>query len=224
MSFILDALRKSEIERQRQSGPSIAEFPIARQDRRLPIALVVIGLLLAVNIAVVVYFMLRDTGSPAAVAASATPTAEPLPPPATSPAATPAAQPPPAAGSQLASQSLPAELELEPPAVYYDAPATEAPDPPDPTLLPEAVARPGVAYGDAPQGDDLPSVAAATGLPELSVDLHIFAADPAKRAVFINGRRYTQGARTAEGPVVEEITPEGAVLSYRGRRFQLPRL
>ena len=48
MSFILDALRKSEIERQRQSGPSMAEFPLARDDRRLPIALIVIGLLLAV--------------------------------------------------------------------------------------------------------------------------------------------------------------------------------
>ncbi len=56
------------------------------------------------------------------------------------------------------------------------------------------------------------------------MDLHVFAADPAKRAVFINGRRYTQGAQIAEGPVVEEITREGAVLSYRGRRFVLPRL
>ena len=43
MSFILDALRKSEIERQRQSGPSMAEFPVAREDRRLPIALIAIG-------------------------------------------------------------------------------------------------------------------------------------------------------------------------------------
>jgi general secretion pathway protein B len=63
-----------------------------------------------------------------------------------------------------------------------------------------------------------------SGLPELSVDLHVFAADPAKRAVFINGRRYTQGATIAEGPVVEEITREGATLSWRGRRFTLPRL
>ena len=45
MSFILDALRKSEIERQRQSGPSMAEFPVAREDRRLPIALIAIGFL-----------------------------------------------------------------------------------------------------------------------------------------------------------------------------------
>lgn len=217
MSFILDALRKSEIERQRQSGPNIAEFPLAREDRRLPVALVVIGLLLAVNIAVVVYFMLRDTRAPAAAAASA--------PAATAPPAAPtmpAAQSPPAAQVPLEAQPVPAEEDLEPPAVYYDAPATEAPGAPDPTLLPEA--GPGVAYGDAPPGDELASAAAATGLPELSVDLHVFTTDPAKRAVFINGRRYTQGARIAEGPVVEEITPEGAVLSYRGRRFQLPRL
>ena len=56
------------------------------------------------------------------------------------------------------------------------------------------------------------------------MDLHVFSADPAKRAVFINGRRYTQGAQIAEGPVVEEITRDGAVLTYRGRRFVLPRL
>ena len=46
MSFILDALRKSELERQRQSGPSIAELPVARDDRRLPVALLAIGVLL----------------------------------------------------------------------------------------------------------------------------------------------------------------------------------
>ena len=78
-------------------------------------------------------------------------------------------------------------------------------------------------YGNSP-AEERAEVAAATGLPELSVDLHIFAADPAKRAVFINGRRYTQGAQIEEGPVVAEITRDGAVLTYRGRRFLLPRL
>jgi len=219
MSFILDALRKSEIERQRQSGPSMAEFPLARDDRRLPVALIVIGLLLAVNIAVVVYFMLRDSGGPAAVPASAAPAVATAPPP---PAAESASQPSPAVISPLESQSLAAEEFLEPPAVYYEPPATQAPGAPDPTLLPDA--GPGPAYDHAPPGDEFPAVAAATGLPELTIDLHIFAADPAKRAVFINGRRYTQGARIAEGPMVEEITADGVLLSYRGRRFVLPRL
>ncbi|MGH6885649.1 MAG: hypothetical protein ACREGK_06205, partial [Geminicoccales bacterium] len=68
MSFILDALRKSEIERQRQNGPTMAEFPIAREDRRLPVALIAIGFLLAVNLAVVLFFLLRDSRTPVAEA------------------------------------------------------------------------------------------------------------------------------------------------------------
>jgi general secretion pathway protein B len=216
MSFILDALRKSELERQRQSGPSIAEFPLGREDRRLPIALIAIGFLLAVNLAVVLFFMLRDTPSPAAAVAAA-------PAPAPAVAAPPAAPAPAsAAQSDLAMQASP-PLE-EPPAVYYDAPATLPPDAPDPTLLPDTpVASPDVVYADAPP-EDAAAVAAATGLPELTVDLHVYANDPAKRTVFINGRRYTQGAQIAEGPTVEEITPDGAMLSWRGRRFLLPRL
>jgi general secretion pathway protein B len=219
MSFILDALRKSEIERQRQNGPTMAEFPVAREDRRLPIALVVIGFLLAVNLAIVLFFLLRDSEAPAATAAA------PATAPAAAPAVAQAAQPAPAEPSALESEALSAdEYANEPPAVYYELPATQAPGAPDPTLLPRAGAAPGAAPGVIAAGEDFASAAAATGLPELTVDLHIYAADPAQRAVFINGRRYTRGARLAEGPLVEDITPEGALLSYRGRRFLLPRL
>jgi general secretion pathway protein B len=216
MSFILDALRKSEIERQRQNGPSIAEFPVAREDRRLPIALIAIGFLLAVNLAVILFFLLRDEGGSTARPAASAP-APVAAATATGAAATPAPQT--ALQSQLALPAMPEE----PPAIYYDD-ATLPPDAPDPTLMPDAPA-PGadVTYGNAP-AEEPSSVVAATGLLELSVDLHVFAADPAKRAVFINGRRYTQGAQIAEGPVVEEITRDGAVLTYRGRRFVLPRL
>ena len=217
MSFILDALRKSEIERQRQSGPSMAEFPVAREDRRLPIALIAIGFLLAVNFAVVLFFMLRDDREPAVEQAPAGPAAA-APAATAPPAATPAPQ------GALQSQLGDAEVIEEPPAIYYDDAATLPPDAPDPTLMPDTpVPGPSVAYDDAPptetRSSDIPQ-----GLPELSVDLHIYAADPAKRAVFINGRRYTQGTQIAEGPMLEEITREGAVLNYRGRRFLLPRL
>ena len=220
MSFILDALRKSEIERQRQNGPSVVEFPVAREDRRLPVALIAIGFLLAVNLAVILVFMLRNESGPASEPEPAVPA--PVAAATATDAAATAAMPAPQ--TELQSQlALPAMPE-EPPAVYYDDAATLPPDAPDPTLMPDA-SLPGadVTYGNAP-AQDPSSVAAATGLPELSVDLHVFAADPAKRAVFINGRRYTQGAQIAEGPVVEEITRDGAVLTYRGRRFVLPRL
>ncbi len=224
MSFILDALRKSEIERQRQSGPSMAEFPAAREDRRLPVALIAIGFLLAINVAVVLFFMLRQSPAPAAAATqvAAAPPASVTSPPPVSAAPPPAITPAPQSELQ-AAQNAPGQF-AEPPLELYGETATQPPAAPDPTLLPDArVSTPGVTYGEPPP-DDAPTVEAATGLPALTVDLHIYANDPAKRAVFINGRRYTQGAHTAEGPIVEEITPDGAVLSYRGRRFQLPRL
>lgn len=238
MSFILDALRKSEIERQRQSGPSMAEFPVARQDRRLPLALIAIGFLLAGNLAVILFFMLRSErpSSDAAPAAAATQAAAPAPASVTSPppASASAVAPPPPAG--MATQP-PADLQgaaTGAGAVTYaqsdlDAyGATLPPDAPDPTLLPDsppASTVGGVVYSGSPGAlEDAATVASQTGLPPLSVDLHVFAEDPAKRAVFINGRRYTQGATIAEGPTVDQITREGAVLSYRGRRFLLPRL
>ena len=225
MSFILDALRKSEIERQRQSGPSMAEFPVAREDRRLPVALIAIGFLLAINVAVVLFFMLRQSPAPAA-AASQVAAADKAAPVASPPPAS-AAPPPailPAPPSELQSAQNAAGQFSEPPLELYGESATQPPDAPDPTLLPDArVPGPGVTYGEPPS-DDAPTAEAVPGLPPLTVDLHIYANDPAKRAVFINGRRYTQGAHTVEGPIVEEITPDGAVLSYRGRRFLLPRL
>jgi general secretion pathway protein B len=228
MSFILDALRKSEIERQRQSGPSIAEIPIARQDHRLPVALVAIGILLAVNVGVLLFFLLRDAAVPER-AAAASATATRAPPvaaasrpvtPAPAPANDPSLSSPPLAGTGEPSVFYPSQT--------YPEPATMAPDAPDPTLLPDAPAaapRGNVTYGNDTVRplESLPTELVA-GLPELTVDLHIFTDDVAKRAVFINGRRYTQGATTAEGPRVEEITRDGAVLSFRGRRFLLPRL
>ncbi len=220
MSFILDALRKSEIERQRQSGPNIADLPIAREDRRLPVALLAIGLLLAVNVGVLVFFLMRDSGAPTALAPGAAATA-PVPA-----APAPVAAPPPAASAPAnARAAAPVDDAAEPAFDPADV-ATLPPQAPDPTLLPDApVARPGgrVVYAEGPPPADLPT-AQDVGLPELSVDLHIYADDPAKRAVFINGRRYTEGATIAEGPVVVEITRDGVVLTHRGRRFLLPRM
>ena len=228
MSFILDALRKSEIERQRQSGPSMAEFPVARQDRRLPVALIAIGFLLAVNLAVVLFFMLRSGKDPepavaAAQVAASAPASVTSPPPAT--AAAPPAPAPAAQGDLPAAAGAPGSVTYAQSDLDGEA-ATFPPDAPDPTLLPETPlqAQAGVTDGATRGTEDAATVEAQTGLPPLSVDLHIFADDPAKRAVFINGRRYTQGATIAEGPMVEQITHEGAVLSYRGRRFLLPRL
>jgi general secretion pathway protein B len=227
MSFILEALRKSEHERQRQAGPAVAEMPIVRAPSRMPVALIAVGALLAVNLAVLLYFLLRNDAPEVIreepVAAAPADALRPAP-------VERSMQPPPPP-----SVSAPPSREVQPltdvaapepaPMPMRDAPAA-----PDPTLIPPAP-TPQVTYAEPPQAavrdapprlDTLPAQATA-GLPALNLDLHIYASDPAQRAAFINGRRYREGDTLPEGVEVRSITPEGAVLQYRGQRFLLPR-
>ena len=60
-------------------------------------------------------------------------------------------------------------------------------------------------------------------LPELHLDIHVYAEDPAERFVFVNMKKHKEGSQLAEGPVVAEITNDGAVLEHRGLTFLLPR-
>jgi general secretion pathway protein B len=63
----------------------------------------------------------------------------------------------------------------------------------------------------------------ANALPDLHLDVHVYAAKPAERFVYINMHKYQEGNTLAEGPVLERIRRDGVVLDYRGRRFLLPR-
>jgi len=60
MSFILDALKKSELERQRQSVPGLADSGVARPRPRLPAWPFALGLLLAVNLLVLLFVLTRS--------------------------------------------------------------------------------------------------------------------------------------------------------------------
>jgi general secretion pathway protein B len=60
-------------------------------------------------------------------------------------------------------------------------------------------------------------------LPELHVDIHVFSEVAKDRFVFINMTKLKEGSQLAEGPLVEEITSDGVVLSHDGTRFLLPR-
>ena len=52
----------------------------------------------------------------------------------------------------------------------------------------------------------------------LRLELHAFSAQPRDRFVFINGRKYVEGDRLAEGPQLVSIEPTGAVLTQYGQR------
>ena len=67
------------------------------------------------------------------------------------------------------------------------------------------------------------SLTGSQALPELHLDVHVFATRPAERFVYVNMRKYHEGATLQEGPVIERIRRDGVVLNYQGLRFLLPR-
>jgi general secretion pathway protein B len=60
-------------------------------------------------------------------------------------------------------------------------------------------------------------------LPALAVTIHVYAHDESQRILFINNREYRKGSQIDGGIRVEDIVPDGAVLSFRGERFKLGR-
>lgn len=60
-------------------------------------------------------------------------------------------------------------------------------------------------------------------LPPLAVTIHVYSHDPSQRILFINNREYRQGSEFEGGIRVEDIVPDGAVLSFRGEHFKLSR-
>jgi general secretion pathway protein B len=230
MSFILDALKKSEAERNRKSGPVLMDMRIAPPRRQLPIWVWVIATVLVANLALLGYALLRGATKNAAATAPVTAT-----PPAAVAPTTPAAAvssgalPPPtlpAAGAQVIT---PANSSPEVPATggvimqsnAVIAPGNGAADPAANNGA--AAAPPSTAIGnyptDLPSDDDL----RATGvtLPELHLALHVYDDVAANRFVLLNSSRLREGQETAEGVMVERIEPTGVVLSWRGRRFRI---
>lgn len=247
MSFILDALRKSENARHREVTPALAEIRVVRRESRLPWVLAVLGVLLFINALVLLALYLRH--EPAAPPAAAAVAGAPAPPAAAPSAWRPGATRPGVRSlSEEAAAAAPAYLEPPPlvraPAASRVAAAEGSGERPaeavprlrrgsgdsglDAAVAAQQQAAVDAAPGGIRNGGSVPRLnelgaQATAGLPALNLDLHVYATDPAGRFVILNGRRYGEGARTGEGLLVEHITPDGAILNNRGVRFLLPR-
>lgn len=236
MSFILDALKKSESDRQRQSGPSLFEVKVTPPRRTLPVWAVVIAVLLGVNVIVISWMLLRH---PAARQPAASRENTPLSARSTAqdtPSAPRAAVPSPVQGSPASAQAVAAPAvttAATPPPVPTAAAATPPSEPTPaadgnpsdyaPAVEPTATASASPSAGAA---EDLPiyqQIVTSDGLPALHLDLHVFANRPQDRFVMINMHRLGEGDSLPSGVHVDAIRPDGVVLSYQGRRFLLPR-
>jgi len=233
VSLILDALRKSEHQRQRETGPALAVIPESGRAQRLPTWVLVLGALLLLNVLVLAGLLLTQRpDEPAAPVAM--PVAAPQPGTAASTA--------PAAGPEIAPRSTPLELPSKPPRNEVRPLTTEVGDPPQPSSTasdsaparetglraPAATPAPAAVNASANEDARLPRftdlvVRGELNVPHMHVDIHVFSGDPSERFVFINMRRYNEGQATQEGPSVERITRDGVVMDYQGQRFFLSR-
>ena len=233
MSFILDALKKSENDRQRQSSPALFEVKVAAPRRRFPPWAITLGALFGVNILVLLWFLLRQPEAPAAT-------------PATAQAPAAAAQPGmvtvPATSTYIPANAPPAVTMA--PAINDAGVVAPSPTPPlaeepllsgqEPSIPPDYDARdyrPAITpaqanavaaarrAGDVPSRDEV--LAQGAQLPDLRLDLHVYDPDPSKRFVFINMRKLREGESLPEGVQLIQITQNGAKLSFRGTQFSL---
>lgn len=217
MSFILDALKKSENERQLKAPPEFATVPAASDSPRAPRWLWVLAILLAVNVIVLTALALRPQPDTTAVDARVD-------------------QPPAAVAQQpdlAVDAALPTEFADQLEQVRKSqAEQTTANTLQQETIAPAAVTRAVAAPSTARERDTrralLPTFTELTldgtlQLPDLHVDIHVYSDDPSDRFVFINMNKYRENDQLGEGPVVQEIARDGVVLEHRGTRFMLPR-
>ena len=81
--------------------------------------------------------------------------------------------------------------------------------------------RPAAAKASAPEDPTklrLP-LEIETRLPAFFMTAHIYDTDKSKRFVVINALKYSPGDTTREGLKVEDVLPDGVVLSFQGHRF-----
>jgi len=217
MSLILDALKKSEAERQRGQAPHIlSPLPAAPSHvhagkaSKLP-WLILMAALFAMMVAAYFYAQSRVAVTPAITH---------LP-----------AENKPAQTAAIASDETsipvveapkPVVIEKPPvPQTETTAPVTTAPAIMPPTIAPAPVVDQTEAAPALANLSDMPAEQRQQ-LPPLKLSMHVFSMDAGKRFAIIDGQRVNEGGLVGS-VVIEQIRQDGVVLSVQGQSYLLPR-
>ncbi|MCC2954509.1 general secretion pathway protein GspB [Massilia sp. IC2-477] len=224
MSYILEALKKAQAERQLGNAPTIHApapsytAPVTRSSRNPLIVGLVAGTLV---VALGALFLLRQPASapaPAAVVAQAAPAPAPVQAPA------PLAAPPaPAPMPAPVAPAKPVEAVKPKPA---PPPVKPAPRPEPVEAVPEAPSRP-VLVAAAPAPEDnvgtlqsLPD-AVQREIPKVSFGGYIYSPNPAERLLLVDKMLRREGEEVAPGLVLERLLPKAAIMNFRGYRYRV---
>lgn len=226
MSYILDALKKSQQERERGQVPRFDQFwfeePTAPARHGLWGMLA--ALLAAAALAVALYVALR----PAPISEERVAESMPSPPLATV-AEAPAAAPPARTPQIFIAPALPEDgSPLPRGAAELRAALTQSPPL---EIAPELNTTPDAASSRIPA--DLRAEVAALrqqlrqqpGSPNtlVSLSVHVYDVDPAQRFVYINGRKFQEQQPISENVMLRRIAPDGIWLDVGGEEVFQPR-
>ena len=218
MSYILDALKKAEAEKDPDIRSGLAVEALQRRRHRLLMVFLLVAL--TANAALLTWLFLpgpeKEAGAPAdhANVRLRSAEAQPVDRPAGAAAQTGAVR-------QSAVPGAGTEAPSAPPAAAPPAAATISPSQ---TSLPQASpprSSPSEPLAESPPAGgpvdrrDLPP-AQRLRFPDLEFSTHIYADAPDLRAVVVNGIRLTEGDRLGELEL-REITEEGAIFRFENR-------
>lgn len=214
MSYILDALRKSDQQRRQGVAPGLTTADsIVREERPQRISWLTVAAVFIFVTGITIGWLQPWQGSAPSPAPAETMLRD------RSEVAPPAHSQTPAAAAYV----LPARLSS-----LARAPiGPELPQPiaPQPAAVAVQDARPATNSAEAnPQTlivkkEELPADVRA-GLPSISVSLHAYSSKSDNRMVIVNGKTLQEGDTLTSGLVLERITPEDMVFTYRGYRFR----
>jgi general secretion pathway protein B len=227
MSYILEALKKAQAERQLGSAPTIhspqvvASAPAGTAASRKPL-LVGLGAG-ALVVGAGALFMWRQAPAPAPAPAPAAVSA-PAParqtlavtvPPAPMPAPAPqtlAVTVPPAPAPAPVRAPEPAPARVTAPAIARPAPAPAAPVAATTQPAPEE---------NLPFLQQLPD-ARQRDIPHVTFGGYMYSANPSDRLLIVDKALRHEGEEVAPGLVLEKLLPKAAVMNYRGTRYRVP--
>lgn len=233
MSYILDALKRADAERERGHVPGLhthnappGAAPLGRKN----------GWIFAVFLAVAagagaLAVWWTQTPQPAqSPAASVTGMPSPTPPTSQQTPANPEGNPDPNTPAPLLAPPAEAVLPLlapprPAPVTTPSLPVAKSPVASTPPASPEASAAPNTQPPAAPAAPvrsfaEL-SPEARSALPTVSVSGSTYSQNPAHRMLIANGKVVQEGQEIAPGLVLETIGPRSAVLSHRGQRYSI---
>lgn len=245
MSLILEALKRSEAEREKeQPNPATSSIEIRHRSIRRP-ALAVAVALVGAALAASAWWLYKPSpeeavnlsppaaqpqasstvgpkNGPDPSAAGAAPIKEEHQPVSSEDRGESRSEPADRISARVPEQETPSEeprrVVSEPPAepISVDTAPTRDSEPPQPELAQSPPPAAGTRY---PPVETMPRGSIREQIRAMKLNMHVYAEDPADRFVLIDLQRRTEGSDLGAGIRLAEIAPDGIIVDVEGKRY-----